>query len=49
MPKHWYFKDITMCPICGEEKVELERRQGEKPEDINDRQEIMEIYDWCNE
>ena len=47
--KCWYKKHVTMCPVCGKEKVERERIYGKKPKDYNLRMTVLEVYDWCNE
>ena len=47
--KHWYFKHITLCPVCQDEKIDLERRYTPKPKNYQDRQETTEYYNYCNE
>jgi len=38
-----------MCPVCGKERVDRERRYGKKPKNYNMRQSVVDVYDWCNE
>jgi hypothetical protein len=47
--KYWIYKTIYYCPVCMSEKVYREREFTEKPEDVFQREETIETYDWCNE
>jgi hypothetical protein len=45
--KYWYFITYYECPVCGRGSEFRERRYTEKPTDINDRYEFIQLYDYC--
>ncbi len=49
MKKYWYKFHTLMCPVCGHEKTEKYRVEGERPADYLDRHTVTEYYDYCNE
>lgn len=45
----WYYITEIYCPICSYTKVYRERKYGIKPERYEDRHEVVETYDGCQE
>jgi len=46
--KHWYFITVYICPVCGREEEYRERRYTPRPENWEDRNKIIEEYNWCD-
>ena len=47
--KYWYRITIHYCPVCASEEIFKERQYTPRPEKWQDRNEFVEMYDWCNE
>lgn len=46
--KYWYITEISMCPICGEERKIRYREYSEKPKNIEDRIKFTYINHYCD-
>ena len=46
--KYWILSYTQICPVCGQEHTYKSREYSEKPKDWNERNEIKEVYDYCN-
>jgi hypothetical protein len=46
MRRHWYLRETHACPICGHEKVYLERQYGRPPAKAK-RYVYREYWDYC--
>lgn len=49
MSKYWYFITIHTCPVCGRQKTYRERKYNEKPMNMENRYELEDIYDHCED
>ena len=48
-PKYWIASYTIICPLCGSENTCKNREYSKRPNDWNERNEIVETYDYCNE
>lgn len=46
--KYWYKITIHECPMCGGVTEYRERQYTDKPEDLKDRYDITDVYDYCD-
>ena len=46
--KYWIHSYTQECPSCGIGDTYRERRYTKKPKDWKDRNEFVEVYDYCD-
>ena len=49
MAKYWYATVTEECPVCGNGRTEKYRMYTPKPDNIQERYEYIQTYDYCNE
>lgn len=45
--RYWFFSTIFICPCCETKTVRRKRQEGEKPENPDERKEIIMRYCAC--
>ena len=46
--QYWMFITEYYCPVCSKTDTYRNRMPMPKPEDWDDRHDVIEMYDYCN-
>lgn len=47
--KYWYYFTEDYCPVCSGTDISKERMFTPKPEDYDERHNMREVYDYCED